>query len=853
MALTKIPAGLLDKSAHVDFADSERLRIGTDNDLQIYYDGTNNLIQGSAGNVLYIQAKAGENSILAVPDGAVNLYHNNLLKFETSATGASVTGNLAVSGNLTVSGTTTELDTTNLNVTDKNITLNYHASSDTSSNADGAGITIQDAVNSSTDATLNWSASNDRFVMSHGLQVTSGVVQVAQWLTHNSTNAAQAFGPTGAFGSSSAIGRAGGTNYHIGGSAVGDMCIAAESSKRMLFGTSASGNPSLRMLIDSSGNVGIGTSSPNAVLTTDPESGNFSSTYNNYDGVGLFIRGNGTSGNGNYGPALAFGSCDSDTTNQDHKHAAISIVQTGTDPNETGLAFWTHPTTTAADALAEKMRIDSSGNVLINTSSVRGVSFTTKLQIEGTGATSASQTIIRNSNSIDPPYFIFGKSRGTSNGSNTIVQNNDTLGRIRWMGADGSDMASAAAEINCIVNGTPGSNDMPGALIFSTTSDGAASTTERMRIDSAGNVGLGGETTPQTLLHVKGTNNSAGDLYTQVGPGNCPSITIQNAGTTNNNNAAIYFRDDQDMRGSINMRFVNHSTHASELRFATTQANNTREKFVMTAAGQLGINKLSGFDTGGFGTPMLVIKHAANSQWGGINLEANGNDAIFAIGTTDTNHVITGSYRTSAGYKPITIGAAGSMRMRFDTNGRISMGDNTYSNFGSPNYPVHICADGYSLMVESGTGYSHFGSNNTAYFHIVGNRTYYFGQRCEASGGFHTYSDENLKKEITPITGALDNVAKMNGVTFKWKDAAKRGGGDVGKQFGVTAQNMLTVDSELPTKNVDPLYNIEDGVSADDEYYTMDYSRITPFLIEAVKELKTKLEAAEARIKTLEG
>ena len=184
---------------------------------------------------------------------------------------------------------------------------------------------------------------------------------------------------------------------------------------------------------------------------------------------------------------------------------------------------------------------------------------------------------------------------------------------------------------------------------------------------------------------------------------------------------------------------------------------------------------------------------------------------------------------------------------------KVSLGDSSYSNFGSPNYPVHICGDGYSLMVESGTGYSHFGSNNTTYFHIVGNRYYYFGQRCEASGGFHTYSDENLKKEITPITGALDDVAKMNGVTFKWKDAAKRGGGDAGKQFGVTAQNMLTVDSELPTKNVDPLYNIEDSVSADDEYYTMDYSRITPFLIEAVKELKTKLEAAEARIKILEG
>ena len=186
-------------------------------------------------------------------------------------------------------------------------------------------------------------------------------------------------------------------------------------------------------------------------------------------------------------------------------------------------------------------------------------------------------------------------------------------------------------------------------------------------------------------------------------------------------------------------------------------------------------------------------------------------------------------------------------------HGNISMGDSTYSNFTSPNYPVHICADNYSLMIESGTGYSHFGSNNSSYFHIVGNRTYYFGQRCEASGGFHTYSDENLKKEITAIPSALNKVAQMNGVTFKWKDAAKRGGGDSGKQFGVTAQNMLTVDSELPTLNKDPLYNIEDGVTANDEYYTMDYSRITPFLIEAVKELKTKLEAAEARIATLEG
>ena len=64
---------------------------------------------------------------------------------------------------------------------------------------------------------------------------------------------------------------------------------------------------------------------------------------------------------------------------------------------------------------------------------------------------------------------------------------------------------------------------------------------------------------------------------------------------------------------------------------------------------------------------------------------------------------------------------------------------------------------------------------------------------------------------------------------------------------------MLTVDSELPTINKDPLYNIKDDVKSDDEYYTMDYSRLTPYFIEAIKELKTKLEAAEAKIEALEG
>ena len=69
---------------------------------------------------------------------------------------------VTIPGNLTVSGTTTTINTTNLNVEDKNITLNYGAG-DTSGSADGAGITVQDAVNAATDASIVWDATDDKW------------------------------------------------------------------------------------------------------------------------------------------------------------------------------------------------------------------------------------------------------------------------------------------------------------------------------------------------------------------------------------------------------------------------------------------------------------------------------------------------------------------------------------------------------------------------------------------------------------------------------------------------------------------------------------------------------------------
>jgi hypothetical protein len=90
------------------------------------------------------------------------------------------------------------------------------------------------------------------------------------------------------------------------------------------------------------------------------------------------------------------------------------------------------------------------------------------------------------------------KSRGTS-ASPTVVQTNDDVGLVRFYGHDGTQYIEAA-RITAEIDGTPGTNDMPGRLIFSTTPDGASSPLERMRIASNGLIYFGEFSSPNTAI-----------------------------------------------------------------------------------------------------------------------------------------------------------------------------------------------------------------------------------------------------------------------------------------------------------------------------------------------------------------
>ena len=73
------------------FADSDQLQFGTGGDLKIFHDSANTYIRNSTGS-LNIEGKSGESSIIAAPDGAVTLYHDNVAKLATQSTGVHLTG-----------------------------------------------------------------------------------------------------------------------------------------------------------------------------------------------------------------------------------------------------------------------------------------------------------------------------------------------------------------------------------------------------------------------------------------------------------------------------------------------------------------------------------------------------------------------------------------------------------------------------------------------------------------------------------------------------------------------------------------------------------------------------------------
>ena len=175
-----------------------------------------------------------------------------------------------------------------------------------------------------------------------------------------------------------------------------------------------------------------------------------------------------------------------------HYSSAVARIAAGSSQN---LALGT--------GFAEKLRIDSSGRLLIGHSTVTPVDNDANnpiFQVEGTGGDDSRISIRHNSTTSGNAASIYlSRSKGTSTGSKTSVAENDALGNIIFLGADGThDTRGAIIQASC--DGTPSDNDMPSRLEFLTTPDGALNATEKMRITASGDVGIG--STPTEKLEI---------------------------------------------------------------------------------------------------------------------------------------------------------------------------------------------------------------------------------------------------------------------------------------------------------------------------------------------------------------
>ena len=104
--------------------------------------------------------------------------------------------------------------------------------------------------------------------------------------------------------------------------------------------------------------------------------------------------------------------------------------------------------------------------------------------------------------------------------------------------------------------------------------------------------------------------------------------------------------------------------------------------------------------------------------------------------------------------------------------------------------------------------------------------------------GIMLTSDSRLKSDVLPLTGVLEKLDQIHGVSFRWSDAMVAQGAPADRrEIGLIAQEVEKVFPELVKQA---------------EYKGIDYSKMTAVLLEAVKELKAENESLKKRIELLE-
>ena len=352
--------------------------------------------------------------------------------------------------------------------------------------------------------------------------------------------------------------------------------------------------------------------------------------------------------------------------------------------------------------------------------------------------------------------------------------------------------------------------------------------------DNTGNVGIG-TTNPTYKLDVNG-NVSATEFW---GDGshliNLPSTSQW---ITNGNN--IYYNLGYVGIGTSNpntkLHVLSETIGGNAARFDGAAYIQTHNQVGMEPALRF-IKSSTGDDTqwglgqAGSNNNLHLRYKPSGSAWGGDFLTIN-TDGNVGIGTTNPGAKLE-IVRDGTGDAPFIVRNSGSFQnhigifygqdeskgwwLRTTSDGNFHIGaENMISNDGR-------------MVIQDNTGNVGIGTTNPGYTLDVAGSVH--------GTSFPTSSDIRFKKNVKPITNALEKVKQLEGVYFEWNDLHKevlgRSKGMDGTQVGFIAQEVEKVVPEVISKWG------QDNVN---DYLAIDYARLTAILVEAVKEQQKEID-----------
>jgi hypothetical protein len=261
--------------------------------------------------------------------------------------------------------------------------------------------------------------------------------------------------------------------------------------------------------------------------------------------------------------------------------AALPSIAVSGDPN-TGIYSPGADQIGIATGGTARITIDSSGRLLVGTSSARSnVYFTTVATAPTVQFETAVQTynnglsLINYSASGFSPILTLGLSASNTQGTNTAIASTHELGAINFTGNDGTNFRTGATIIATNDQASAWAvGDCPTRLVFSTTADGAASPTERMRITNGGDVYVG---------KTQGTQNFEGIQLSKSGTGifavDSEVSLYVNRFTTDG--SLVVFSQDSTQEGSISVSGTTVSYNGAHLsRWSQLPGGATREEIL---------------------------------------------------------------------------------------------------------------------------------------------------------------------------------------------------------------------------------------------------------------------------------